>query len=63
MIKREHRTGTVTAAVVLAKWAVYAVVAVVQELLGTIVFVWIRPGPAHSVVLAPWGVCSSGWPR
>lgn len=53
-IAREHRTGAVTAAVVLAKWLVYAVVAAVQALLVTAVFGWIRPGPAYSLAGPGW---------
>ncbi|WP_158846641.1 ATP-binding cassette domain-containing protein [Saccharothrix deserti] len=54
VVVREHRTGMVTAGVVLAKWVVFAGVAVVQTALVVGVFVLIRPGPAHAVTgLAP----------
>ncbi|MEU7832593.1 MULTISPECIES: ATP-binding cassette domain-containing protein [unclassified Nonomuraea] len=53
IIRRERRTGTLTLAVLLARWLVYAVVAVAEALLIAALFVWIRPGPAHSLVFGP----------
>jgi len=52
-IKREHRTGTITAAVVLSKWLVFACIAAVQALVITVVFVVIRPAPVHAAALGP----------
>ena len=50
-IRREHRTGTLTLPVITAKWLVFALVAVLQALLITSVYLRLRPGPAHSVTL------------
>src|SRR5262249_13221090 len=55
IIRREHRTGTVTLAVLLSKWLVFAVAAVAQAALITAVFLQIRPGPVHSLFTAPGG--------
>ena len=51
IIRREHRTGTFTLPVITAKWLVFALVAVLQALLITSVYLWLRPGPAYSVGL------------
>jgi hypothetical protein len=48
VLAREYRTGMVTAAAVLSKWLVFAVLAVVQGAVAVGVFVLIRPGPVHS---------------
>ncbi len=53
IIKREFRTGTVAAAVVISKWLVFAVLAVLQAALITLVFLRIRGGPEHSVWFSP----------
>lgn len=53
IVVREHRTGTVTAAVVLAKWLVFAVIAAVQAVIATGVFVLWRNAPAHAVTGLP----------
>jgi ABC transport system ATP-binding/permease protein len=52
-IRREHRTGTLTLPVITAKWLVFALVAVLQALLITSVYLRLRPGPAYSVGLGP----------
>ena len=52
-IRREHRTGTLTLPVITAKWLVFALVAVLQALLITSVYLRLRPGPAYSVALGP----------
>ncbi|MGH3877364.1 MAG: ATP-binding cassette domain-containing protein [Actinophytocola sp.] len=52
-IHREHRTGASTAAVVLAKWLVFAAVATLQALLVTATFVLVLAGPERSVALGP----------
>ena len=52
-IRREHRTGTLTLPVITAKWLVFALVAMLQALLITSVYLRFRPGPAHSVALGP----------
>ncbi|HUY51192.1 MAG TPA: ATP-binding cassette domain-containing protein [Streptosporangiaceae bacterium] len=52
-ILREHRTGAVTLAVMVAKWLVFALVAVLQALVITVVYTSLRPGPAYSVALGP----------
>jgi len=52
-IRREHRTGTITVAVVLAKWLVFAAVAVLQALVITVVYTSARPGPRYSVIFGP----------
>ena len=51
MIHREHRTGTRTTAVVLSKWLVFAVVAVLQAAVITTAFCSTAPGPPRSLVL------------
>ncbi|MCP2250618.1 ATP-binding cassette domain-containing protein [Lentzea aerocolonigenes] len=53
IIVREHRTGTVTAAVVLSKWLVFAVVAAVQGVIAASVFVLWRGAPDHAVTGMP----------
>lgn len=53
ILVREHRTGMVTAAVVLSKWLVFAVLAVAQGAVAVGLFVLIRPGPVHSVTGLP----------
>jgi hypothetical protein len=53
IIVREHRTGTVTAAVVLSKWLVFAVIAAVQGVIAAGVFVWWRHVPDHAVTGMP----------
>ncbi|WP_345561133.1 ATP-binding cassette domain-containing protein [Nonomuraea rosea] len=53
IIRRERRTGTLSLAVTLSRWLVYAIVAVAEALVITALFVWIRPGPVHSLVLGP----------
>lgn len=50
IIKREHRTGVLLSALVVAKWLVFCAVAVLQALLMTVVFCLIRPGPAEGLV-------------
>lgn len=52
-IRREHRTGAVTTAVVLAKWLVFAAVAILQAFVVTLTFVLVRSGPERSVAMAP----------
>jgi ABC transport system ATP-binding/permease protein len=52
-IKREHRTGAVTFAVLISKWFTFAVVAVGQAAVITVVFVLIRPGPQYGNALGP----------
>ncbi|ANZ38298.1 hypothetical protein BBK82_21750 [Lentzea guizhouensis] len=56
VVVREHRTGTITAAVVLSKWLVFAVIAVVQAVIAAGVFVWWRNAPAHAVTGMPTSV-------
>jgi len=53
VIRREHRTGVVTTAVVLAKWLVFAVLAVIQAVVITAVFRLWRGGPSYHTTLAP----------
>ncbi|GAA3459473.1 ATP-binding cassette domain-containing protein [Saccharothrix longispora] len=55
VIAREHRTGMATAAVVLAKWAVFTAVSVVQTALVVGIFLLSKPGPAHAVTGLPPG--------
>ncbi|HXL88736.1 MAG TPA: ATP-binding cassette domain-containing protein [Streptosporangiaceae bacterium] len=50
-IRREHRTGTFTLPVMTAKWLVFGVIAVVQALLITWIYVMFRPGPSYSLLL------------
>ncbi|MDX3656332.1 ATP-binding cassette domain-containing protein [Streptomyces sp. ID05-26A] len=56
VIVREHRTGTVTAAVVLSKWLVFAVIALAQGAIAAWVFVWWRNSPEHAVTAMPSAV-------
>lgn len=56
VIVREHRTGTVTAAVVLSKWLVFAVIALAQGAIAAGVFVWWRNSPEHAVTGMPSAV-------
>ncbi|MEU6793111.1 ATP-binding cassette domain-containing protein [Nonomuraea wenchangensis] len=60
IIQREHRTGVLLPAVVLAKWLVFAVVALLQGLLMTGVFLAVRPGPPAGLVLWPWLELAAG---
>lgn len=53
IIVREHRTGTVTAAVVLSKWLVFAAIAAVQGVIAAGVFVLWRHAPDHAVTGMP----------
>ncbi|MEV4412916.1 ATP-binding cassette domain-containing protein [Catellatospora sp. NPDC049609] len=53
VIKREHRTGAVTAAVVVSKWLVFAVTAIIQAAVITAIFVALKPGPAKGHVFDP----------
>ncbi|WP_188191198.1 ATP-binding cassette domain-containing protein [Nonomuraea sp. SYSU D8015] len=53
IIRRERRTGTLTLAVTLSRWLIYAAVAVAEALLITVLFLRIRPGPTRSLVLWP----------
>jgi len=53
IIRRERRTGTIAGAVLLAKWLVFAVLAVIQAAIITVVFLALRPGPPNSHVFAP----------
>ncbi|MGN9914178.1 ATP-binding cassette domain-containing protein [Phytohabitans sp. LJ34] len=53
IIKREHRTGTYTMAVLLSKWLVFAAIAVIQAFLMTLVFLVFREGPERSLFLHP----------
>ncbi|MFC7245222.1 ATP-binding cassette domain-containing protein [Catellatospora aurea] len=53
VIKREHRTGAVTAAVVVAKWLVFAVAAIAQAAIITAIFVGLKPGPTASHTFPP----------
>ena len=50
VIRREHRTGASTSAVVLAKWCAFAVLAVVQAAVITAVFVAVRGSPDTALV-------------
>jgi ABC transport system ATP-binding/permease protein len=52
-IRREHRTGTLTLSVLMAKWVVFAVVAALQALVITGVYLAGWPGPKYSVLLGP----------
>jgi ABC transport system ATP-binding/permease protein len=52
-IRREHRTGTLTLPVMAAKWLVFAVVAMLQALLITWIYIQLRPPPAYAVTLSP----------
>jgi len=53
IIRREHRTGTLTLPVMAAKWLVFTVVAVLQALLITLIYVALRPPPGYSLLLGP----------
>jgi ABC-type multidrug transport system ATPase subunit len=53
IIVREHRTGTVTAAVVLSKWLVFAAIAAMQGVIAAGVFVLWRNTPDHAVTGMP----------
>lgn len=53
VIRREARTGVAPASVVLAKWSAFAVVAVAQAAVITVLFVWWRGAPDVSVVAPP----------
>lgn len=53
IIRREHRTGTVTLAVTLSKWLIFSVIAALEAALITLVFVSIRPGPVHGLFFGP----------
>jgi ABC transport system ATP-binding/permease protein len=53
VIRREHRTGTMPAAVVLAKSLVFGAIAVMQAALVTAVYLTFRPGPATHLVAGP----------
>lgn len=53
VIRREARTGVAPVSVVLAKWSAFAVVAVVQAAVITVLFVLWRGAPDVSVVAPP----------
>lgn len=53
VIKREHRTGASPAAVVLAKWAVFATIVVAQAGVIALAYVFFRGAPERSLVLGP----------
>ncbi|RSM65236.1 hypothetical protein DMH04_49615 [Kibdelosporangium aridum] len=53
LIQREHRTGQLVAALVLAKWLVFAGTAAIQAALAVLVFRLWRPGSARTVT--GWG--------
>ncbi|MEU5907873.1 ATP-binding cassette domain-containing protein [Micromonospora sp. NPDC047467] len=53
IVRREYRTGMKPAALLLAKWSVYAVLAVAQAAIVTWVFTRLRPGPVHGLHLPP----------
>jgi ABC-type multidrug transport system ATPase subunit len=51
VIRREYRTGIVPLSVLLAKWLVFAVLAVVQSAIVVLVFTGWRPAPVHHVLV------------
>lgn len=53
VIQREHRTGTLPAAVVLSKWLVFAGMAVVQGVVVAMTFVLVTASPGTSLVAPP----------
>jgi energy-coupling factor transporter ATP-binding protein EcfA2 len=53
VIHREHRTGVLPSAVILSKWAIFAIIAVLQAILVTITFVMVKSSPERSNVLGP----------
>lgn len=57
IVQREYRTGLKPVALLLAKWLVYAVLAVAQAAIVTVVFTRLKPGPVHGLHLPPaWGL-------
>jgi ABC-type multidrug transport system ATPase subunit len=52
-IRREHRTGMFTLPVMASKWLVFGIVAALQALIITFIYVQLRPAPAYSVFFGP----------
>jgi hypothetical protein len=52
-LRREHRTGTLTLSAMLAKWVVFAAVAILQALVITFIYVSFWPGPRYQVLFGP----------
>jgi ABC-type multidrug transport system ATPase subunit len=53
IIRREYRTGTRVGGVMMSKFLVFSVVAVLQAVTMTLVFCLFRPAPVNSLVLPP----------
>ncbi|MBB5112528.1 ABC-type multidrug transport system ATPase subunit [Micromonospora echinospora] len=53
IVRREYRTGMKPSALLLANWSVYAVLAVAQAAIVTVVFTRLKPGPVHGLSIPP----------